>query len=220
MDSLQRTAALGQLTELADDLDVRLSQERLQQFETYLDTLLFWRQRLSLTTADTAPKIIQHHLMDSLYVTPHIPDGARVADIGSGAGFPGIVLAITCPTARITLIESRRKRANFLRTVIRETRLDNADVAEDRAETIGSQRYDVSVSRALGSLDRFLKLSAALLTRSGLAIAMKGPRNDPEPVTPGFSDPSVVDYALPGGVKRRLLLFRATPSGAVSRETP
>jgi 16S rRNA (guanine527-N7)-methyltransferase len=134
-------------------IEVTLSAPALDRCKCYVETLLLWRQRLSLTSAKTAREIVLDHILDSLHLVPFLKAGCRVADIGSGAGFPGVPLAIACPQASFVLVESRRKRANFLREVARRINLLNVEVVEKRAEELRlglPQPFDLVVSRAVG----------------------------------------------------------------------
>jgi len=207
-------AALDELGHGATALGESLSDAALSQFQAYLDTLLLWRQRVSLTGASTAVELVRFHVLDALRIAPLVGPGSRVADLGSGAGFPGVPLAIARPAATVVLVEPRRKRANFLRAVVRVARLTNAVVEEARAEDLHESLAggcDVVVSRAVWALDAFLALARPLLRSGGLAVAMKGPKADSEAwvVQPGFAAADVVRYTLHGGVARRLLTYRA-----------
>lgn len=211
--STEAAAAITLLQREAPDAGIDLSTGSITRFRAYLDTLLRWQRRLSLTAANTPTLIVQRHIVDSLFVARHLKPGMRLADIGSGAGFPGIPLAIVCPDASIVLIESRRKRANFLREVARNACLGNVKILEQRAEAItGPPDFDIVISRALGSMAEFLRLSGPLLPTGGLAIAMKGPRGLQEPTGPRppllFAKPEVFRYTLHGGVGRMLLVCR------------
>jgi 16S rRNA (guanine(527)-N(7))-methyltransferase RsmG len=205
--------SLASVVATARQLHLRAPSSRIALIDAYLDTLMLWRERLSLTGTRTRGAIIANHIIDSLHVAPRLMPGQRVADIGSGAGFPGIVLAIMLPDTPVTLIESRRKRANFLREVVRRTHLDNATVVEGRAETApGSLResFDVIVSRALGPLAALLEHGRLLLRPGGLAIAMKGTKGRAEAgvTIPGFSEPEIIEYTLNPGIPRYLLISR------------
>jgi 16S rRNA (guanine527-N7)-methyltransferase len=193
-------------------IPVTLSESALAHCRSYVETLLLWRQRLSLTSAKTAASVVLNHLLDSLHVVPFIKPGTRVADIGSGAGFPGVPLAIVCTEARFVLIESRRKKANFLREVARQTRLSNVVVMENRVEDLLDglrASFDVVVSRAVGPVPDLLALSAVLLRRDGLVVAMKGPKGRAELAEhPEFTTVEVVEYGLPSGATHLLLVYR------------
>ncbi len=207
------TSPFDDLARAALAVPVTLSNAALDQCQRYVETLLLWRQRLSLTSAKTAPSIALDHILDSLYVLPLLKPGWRVADIGSGAGFPGVPLAIACPEARFVLLEPRRKRANFLREVARQAQLLNVEVSEVRVEDLANtdspSSFDVVVSRAFGPVQDLLTLSVDLLMPGGLVIAMKGPKGRQElGLHPGFAQPEIVEYSLPSGAQHLLLVHR------------
>jgi 16S rRNA (guanine527-N7)-methyltransferase len=206
------SAAADELARGALELGIRLSSGQRAVFDIYLETLLFWASRLSLTGAKTVGEIVRRHILDSLWVARYVQPGGKLADLGSGAGFPGLPLAIACPRAVVVLIESRRKRANFLREAARRCGLSNVHVLEERVEEVAARRpgsFDLVVSRAVWPVADFLKLCRLLLRPAGLAVAMKGPKAHAEIAgDPGFSEPEVVSYRLPGGVERVLVVYR------------
>jgi 16S rRNA (guanine527-N7)-methyltransferase len=210
--------SIQEVVEAARVNGLTLSAAAKAQFETYIDTLLLWRTRLSLTAAATAESIVRNHIVDSLFVAPLVKSGFWVADLGSGAGFPGVPLAIACPWASVVLVEARRKKANFLREVLRKMRIANAQVVEARAESLGEHHagtYDLVVSRAVWRVADFLGICDALLRPEGVAVAMKGPRGIAEgQIRRGgsFAAPEVINYRLRGGVERMLLVFRRVGS--------
>ncbi len=208
-------AALAELAAGARGFGLPLSIAQIACFEIYIDTLLVWNRRLSLTAARTAGEVVRKHILDSLPAARLIPSQStitepRVADLGSGAGFPGVPMAIVRPDAHVTLVEPRRKRANFLREIAREVPLPNVEVREEHAETISGDAavYDLVVSRALWPLPKFLDISRRLLRPGGLAIAMKGPKTAAEETAPGFAAQETVRYALPDGAQHVLLVYR------------
>lgn len=199
----------------AETFGIRLSEDALRRVAAYVDTLRLWDTRIALTGAVTALQIVREHVLDSLAVVQFVRPEAWVADLGSGAGFPGIPLAITCPQSHFVLVESRRKKANFLREVARITGLANVEVRQVRAEEPGegmAGAFDVVVSRAVWKLPEFLTISGRLLRRGGVAVAMKGPKAlaAAEYRTARFSAPQRVTYSLAGGVPRVLLVYRFT----------
>jgi 16S rRNA (guanine527-N7)-methyltransferase len=206
-------AAVDELVREARTIGLAIGMHQARQFATYIETLLLWRARLSLTSADTAMAIVRDHILDSLHLWRFVELGSQVADIGSGAGFPGMPLAIACAEAQFTLIESRRKRANFLREAIRQAGVSNARVVEGRAESPAvatGPSHDVVTARALGSIAEFLKISAPLIKPGGLAIAMKGPKGIEETRDrgDGFGEAEVVRYQPQPGVHHLLLVYR------------
>lgn len=202
-------AALAELASAASRIKVTVSAQHSRQFERYISTLLWWRERVSLITAATPLAIVRFHIVDALAVAPFVEPGARVADLGSGAGFPGIPLAIVRPDATFVLVESRRKKANFLREALRRADIANADVAESRAESVAGE-FDMVVSRAVWPLQHFLDVAERLLRPEGTAIAMKGPAALQQEVVGGVGFPKaeIVRYQLHGGIQRLLFVFR------------
>jgi 16S rRNA (guanine527-N7)-methyltransferase len=213
--------AIDELVAEAERAGRPLSQSSVERFEIYLETLLFWRQRLSLTGASSALQIVRSHITDSLFVVPYLRKGLRIADLGSGAGFPGIPLAISCPDITVSLVEANRKKANFLREVARKGGLTNVMVIEERAESLSTVRsyvYDLIVSRAVWPVTELLRLSEPILASGGLAVAMKGPkgREEANSTHPSFSEPDVIGYRLRGDVRRILLLYRKEGEATVA----
>lgn len=206
-------APVAELVRGVAALGIPLTDRAISRFQLYIETLLLWRSRLSLTTASTPEEIVRSHILDSLPLYRFIEPGMRVADLGSGAGFPGIPLAIACDRAHVSLVESRRRRASFLREVVRTCELANAEVIEERVEQLadrGAGPWDIVVSRAVWQLRDFLVLAERLLTHGGLAIAMKGRKE-------GAAGPSyhgrllqsqTIEYQLRSGAHHRLLVYR------------
>jgi len=198
------------LSEAACPFAVRLSDEAIDQLTAFVATLLHWRTRTSLTTAATAQQIIEEHIADSFALGPHIPTGSHLADIGSGAGFPGVPIAMARSDVQVVLVEARRKRASFLREILRQSSISNASVLEARAESLEPEntRIDVITSRAFGTVASFLEIARALLPDGGVALAMKGPRGSLEATPyPGFGEPEIFEYALPRHGQRLLLRY-------------
>jgi len=190
-----------------------LSDQALARLEVYLQVLREWSETTRLV-ADADEEIVVHrHLIDSLAVISHLPADGPIADIGSGAGFPGVVLGCLRPELGLLLVEPRRKRASFLREVIRRVGLPSATVAELRAESLARttpHQHRATVARGL-RLDIFLSVSALLLAPGGYAIAMQaGHVFDVEHQVEahGFKLGSQSAYHLPDGRTRRLVIAR------------
>jgi len=204
----------------ARKLGVDVSDDALNRLARFLDLLAAWNRRSRLTGQRDLASLVRTHALDSLAPVPYMPSTGLAIDVGSGAGFPGIVLACLRPDLEIALIESRRRRASFLREAIRAVPLPAARALEMRAEEAATDpelagRAAVAISRAL-RLDVFLALAAPLLAPRGTAIAMQTPRTaglaralaDKH----GFRLAAGHDYALPGGAARTLLFFdRGSP---------
>jgi 16S rRNA (guanine527-N7)-methyltransferase len=199
----------------ARELGVDVGYSALDRLARFLDLLVVWNRRIHLTGARGLSSLVRNHAIDSLAPAPHIPRTGFVVDVGSGAGFPGIVLACLRPDVEMALIESRRRRASFLREAIRTLPLPAARVLEMRAEEAASDpevagRAAVAISRAL-RLGVFLDLAVPLLAAHGTAIAMQTPRTaglaGERALEHGLRLAARQDYALPGGSARTLLFF-------------
>src|SRR5258706_15685238 len=166
-----------------------LSPVQLQQLESHYELLLRWNAKLNLTRMDSVEEATRLHYCESLFLGNRLPAGPlRIVDIGSGAGFPGIPVAILRPECRITLVESHKRKAVFLAEAVRN--LANAKVVTDRAENLRDE-FDWLVSRAVSPRD-ILKLHLA----NNLAMLVGGE----DAMTFGNSE------LLPWG-ERRYLMF-------------
>ena len=135
----------------------------------YLAELDRWRRRTNLT-GRLSPEELADHALEALVASPLVADGEEVADIGSGAGFPGLPLAIWRPGVRITLVEPRAKRVAFLRHVTRQLALPNAAVIQARIQNVGGQTFDAATTRAVGGFDAWIG-DAAFLRERGRLLA-------------------------------------------------
>jgi 16S rRNA (guanine527-N7)-methyltransferase len=162
------------LAELGLELPVG-ARERLLD---YVALLVKWNRTYNLTAIRDPLAMVAHHLLDSLAVLPHLPlarTGARLADAGSGAGLPGIPLALARPQWRVALAESSQKKAAFLRQAAIELALENVEVHEGRVEAWRpATLFDVVISRAFAALTEFLALCRHLVAPSGVLAAMTG----------------------------------------------
>jgi 16S rRNA (guanine527-N7)-methyltransferase len=146
----------------------------------YLDLLVRWNGTYNLTAVREPQAMVARHLLDSLAIAPFVT-GDRVADLGTGAGLPGIPLAILQPRRRYVLVEANGKKARFLRECARRLPLANVEVVEARAE--GAQpsgRVPCVVARALAALPELARLAEAWLAPDGELLAMKGPGHEDE----------------------------------------
>jgi 16S rRNA (guanine527-N7)-methyltransferase len=193
--------------------DVELLAAATDRIARFVALLGLWNQRIRLTAEADREAVIAKHVVDSLALVPFLPGSGTVVDIGSGAGFPGIVLGSVRPDLHLVLIESRRRRASFLRESIRTIPLPAATVlelrAEAAAETALAGTAALVVARAV-RLDAFLPLAAPLLRPSGKVLAMQTPRTAGAASRTGASGLHLShrhDYTLPGGAARTLLTF-------------
>lgn len=199
------------LAESASRLGTRLDGEAIARLGRFLDILVLWNARIRLTGERDPAVLVRKHTVDSLAPAAHLPAAGLVIDIGSGGGFPGLVLGCARPDLELVLIEARRRPVSFLREAIRTIPLPQARAIEGRAEAAAgvplmAGRASLVVTRAL-RLDAFLPLAAPLLAPDGVAIAMQTPRTRP-PAASALALAGTRDYVLPGGERRRLLIFR------------
>jgi len=162
----------------ASALGLAMDAPALERILRFSATLATWNRRLRLTGDSDPARIAERHIGDSLALVNLLPEAGPVVDIGSGQGFPGIILGCMRPDLELVLIEARRRRANFLRDALRRIPLDHAEVLAERAESAVATlagRARIVVARAL-RLDHFLTLARPLLTSSGRAIAMQSER--------------------------------------------
>jgi len=162
------------------ELNISCSERQVRTFLTYLSELKKWNRAYNLTGLKTDDDIIIKHFLDSLlYIRALPPSPLHLADIGTGAGFPGLPVKIMLPDIELTLIESSRKKASFLRNIVRTLALKRVTVMEDRIEHLGSefaQHFDTIVSRATFSIREFLSVACPYVKSGGTLILNKGPK--------------------------------------------
>jgi len=162
-------------------IGIRLTQRQVSAFECYERELLSWNARFNLTAIREVESIHSKHFLDSLtcLLAMHDNPPARLVDIGTGAGFPGIPLKIMMPNMRLLLVESVGKKAEFCRHVVRTLGLDKVDVVQQRAEELGRmaehrEQYDWAVARAVANLPTLAEYLLPLVRIGGSMLAQKG----------------------------------------------
>jgi len=197
-------------------LGVHLDAASIDRIGRFIDRLEIWNRRSHLTGDRDRSVLVRKHAVDSLAVVSELPASGTVVDIGSGAGFPGLVIGCSRPELALVLIESRRKPASFLSDALRSIPLPEARVLQIRAEDAGRDELLAGgvaavVSRAV-RLDVFLPLAASLVASGGRVVAMQTPAIQEDGASRvgaphGLELSRVRDYALPDGERRRLLTF-------------
>jgi 16S rRNA (guanine527-N7)-methyltransferase len=187
MARTRMTAATGALdAAIVHDLESGLGAMGLDaalapELQAYLALLDRWNRAYNLTAIRDPREMVAKHVLDSLAMQPFVCGLHTLADLGAGAGFPGIPLALACRGLRVTLVESNGKKARFLREAVRTLHLDNVRVAESRIEALDEPgAYDAITARALATLPLILQLGGHLLKPGGHLLAMKGARPDDE----------------------------------------
>ena len=166
------------ITEILSPLRPDLSAEQLALFETYYAMLADWNTRVNLTAITEPEDVAKKHYLDSLAAAPYLKPNAAVADVGTGAGFPGVPLLILRPDLKLTLIDSLQKRLVFLEAVLKELKL-SAELVHARAEDAGQnpkyrEQFDVALTRAVSALPVLCELTLPLVKVGGRSIAYKG----------------------------------------------
>jgi 16S rRNA (guanine527-N7)-methyltransferase len=190
----------GELAAGIAALGLEVAPDAQQRMLDYLMLVEKWNKAYNLTAVREPAKMLTHHLLDSLAVLPHVR-GPLVLDVGSGAGLPGIPLALTRPEWQFTLLDSSHKKTTFLRQAAIELKLNNVDVVCDRVETWQSpQPFDTVVSRAFSDLPEFLALAGKLCAKTGVVVAMKGvyPHEELAQLPKDFQLRNVVPLNVPG----------------------
>ncbi|MEQ1775447.1 MAG: 16S rRNA (guanine(527)-N(7))-methyltransferase RsmG [Burkholderiales bacterium] len=191
-------------------LNLSLPPATQQKLLDYVALVQKWNKVYNLTAVREAEKMLTHHLLDSLAVVPHVATAKTILDVGSGAGLPGIPLALALPDAHVTLLDSNHKKAAFLNQVVIELKLSNATVVCERVEKYQQkQLFNVVVSRAFSDLPEFVALAGGLVAPGGMLLAMKGvhPFEEIAQLKGAFQLSGVTPLAVPGLDAERHLVF-------------
>ena len=157
-----------------DALGQAYSDEQLGQFATLLRELARWGARVNLTAIRQLDEMVSAHLLDSLAVRPHL-HGNSVIDLGTGAGFPGLPLAIADPSIEVCCLDSNGKKIGFVQHIITTLKLANASAVKSRAEDYAPGRtFDTVIARALATIPRIIEVGEHLLDEKGVLLALKG----------------------------------------------
>jgi 16S rRNA (guanine527-N7)-methyltransferase len=167
--------------------ELQFSGEMINRFQEFCSILQKWNDKINLTSEKNSLSIFEKHVFDSLQYLRWLDPSHKTLDIGSGGGFPGIPIKIIQPDLDMTLMESQRKRCNFLREVIRSLELEKIDVMEGRAEKFSSEealsgKFDRVVFRGFSSLDNCLAVGLPFLKEGGRIVLKKSPDEMPDSV--------------------------------------
>jgi 16S rRNA (guanine527-N7)-methyltransferase len=188
------TLTLAQIAGLLEPYFPEASELLLAQLSDYLDLLIKWNARTNLSAIRTPAEIVQRHFGESLFAAHHLPPGETLLDLGSGAGFPGLPIALAHPRLRVTLAESQNKRASFLREVVRTLSLP-VEVWAARAETFpATRRYDIVTLRAVDQPDLALTTARSLLAPAGTIVHLTSAPSSPEVIPIPGTQSSYLDF--------------------------
>ena len=159
-----------------------LTKEVISSFARYRDLLIEWNEKFNLTAITDPDEIEEKHFIDSLYLDKYVDvENKTLLDVGTGAGFPGLALAIAHPTLKVTLLESNGKKITFLKEVVKELKLDNVIIIQSRAEEFfDREHFDIVTARAVKELNILLELTVPFVKVGGVFIAYKSKSVDEE----------------------------------------
>lgn len=199
-------------------------EEQIRQLEIYYQLLIEWNEKINLTSIVERDEVFWKHFLDSaLVMTNHLwndKDGSHVLDVGTGAGFPGLVLAILNPNKQFVLLDSLKKRVDFLKLVIGKLALDNVNVFQGRAETFGRRedfrnQFDFVVSRAVAELPVLMEYCIPFVKKDGYFVSYKGKKQEEEVAHSARAFVELMakfdhldEFQLSNGQKRYLLYIR------------
>ena len=177
----------NKLFDICQKNDISLSSEQLEQFEMFYDYMLEMNQVMNLTSITDEDEVVLKHFFDSMSLINYyeVNNGSRVIDVGTGAGFPGIPLAILLPNVHFTLMDSLNKRILFLKDVVKNCGLNNVECIHSRAEELAKdmnyrEQFDLCVSRAVANLSVLLEYCIPFIKKGGSFISYKSVASDDE----------------------------------------
>ena len=173
--SAEKSSILALIKDLMSKTEVVYTEEQLDKLATLVCLLSQWNNALNLTAIRDPKQMVVKHILDSAVVSPLIQNkGNNIADVGTGAGFPGLVLAILNPEIQFTLIDSIAKKLSFVRTAMVSLKLQNVTIINDRCENIKPEnKFDCILSRAFAPLSKIVEWCQDLIAANGEFICMK-----------------------------------------------
>ncbi len=216
------------MKDLCQEIGILLEKKQIEQFYFYMEQLLTWNKKINLTAITQPEEIIVKHFVDSMTIAKQIGENAKLIDVGTGAGFPGIPLKIIREDIEITLLDSLNKRIRFLDEVIQNLQLTKIECVHARVEEIGKnkkfrEKFDYATSRAVANLSTLSEYLMPLVKVNGYVISMKGSHIEEEIQQSkkaisilGGKMETIKTFTLPKSeIKRNILIIRKvkpTPS--------
>ncbi len=179
-----------EMKKLLEGSEVTVSDALIESLKTYASLLKEWNEKMNLTAIVDEPLVVEKHFYDSLLIAKNMDfAGKNIADIGSGAGFPGMVIALAFPDAKITLIDSTKKKFLFLEEVKAKLGIKNVFFHAGRVEDMKKERasFDIVTARGFAAMNIFLEVASPLAKKGGILIAMKSLKGEEELVKSKFA---------------------------------
>ncbi len=213
---------IEKIAPLCREFGVELDDIKIKQLNLYGNLLLSWNEKINLTAITEPTAVLYKHFYDCILLLKHlkVENGASLIDVGTGAGFPGMVVKIVRPDIKVTLLDSLNKRLVFLNEVIGELSLEGIETVHLRAEEAGKnkvfrEKYDIATARAVAALPVLLEYCAPLVRVGGRFIAMKGPSAESEAEQSqgaakvlGVTQPDIICETLTGNEQRAFVFFK------------
>ena len=178
------------------EIDIKIDKKLIDKLLIYINILKKWNKKINLTAITNDFDIVKHHFFDSLAVTKFI-EQKKILDVGSGAGFPGIVLALCDATRQVTLVDKVGKKAAFMKQICLELNLKNVSVIHSRVEQISTNKYDAIIARAFGDMSLLMSLTQNLINDKGVWYGMKSKKLMDEDIIKNKNIYKIYDIKVP-----------------------
>ena len=213
---------IEKIVPLCKDFEVEITPEIAKKLNLYGNLLIEWNEKINLTAITDPDGVLYKHFYDCIlfFKNVNVPQNAKVIDVGTGAGFPGLVLKIVRPDLEVTLLDSLNKRITFLNDVIEKLGLSGITAVHSRAEEGGRnpafrEKYDIACARAVASMPVLLEYCVPFVKKGGQFVSMKGPSvNDEIALCSnaikqlGLSKPTIICETLTGEEQRAFCIFK------------
>ena len=213
---------IEKIAPLCSEFGITLDDTAKKRLNLYGNLLLSWNEKMNLTAITEPEEVLFKHFYDCIlfFKNVKVEIGARVIDVGTGAGFPGMVLKIVRPDINLTLLDSLNKRLVFLGEVVKELGLEEVELVHLRAEEGGKnpkyrERFDVACARAVAALPTLLEYCLPFVKKGGMFVAMKGPSANEEAKqsytalkTLGGEKPAIICETLTGEEQRSFIIVK------------
>jgi 16S rRNA (guanine527-N7)-methyltransferase len=178
------------------EIDIKIDKKLIDKLLIYMNILKKWNKKINLTAVTNDFDIVKHHFFDSLAVTKFI-EQKKILDVGSGAGFPGIILALCDATRQVTLVDKVGKKVAFTKQICLELNLKNVLVIHSRVEEISTNKYDAIIARAFGDMSLLMSLTQNLISDKGAWYGMKSKKLMDEDIIKNKNLYKIFDIKVP-----------------------